>query len=129
MKTVTYYRPWLNIVAVILLLPAAYVIIISLLKYGLGIDGPFDSSAPLLEQMGIKESLGWNINLLILLGPVAALLIALWQLLHIKWQFSKEYFRFDIMVRRKSIAMTIAILAILVLASLSIYLAGENCNC
>ena len=120
---------WLNMTALLLLLPAAYVIIISLLKYGLGINDPFDASAPFLENMGIKDPPGWNINLLILLGPVAALLIVALQLLHIKWHFSKEYFQFDITIRRKRTAMSIGIFAILILASLSIYLAGENCNC
>ena len=55
-------------VALLLALPTTYVLI-SILKYGWEIDGPFDSSAPLLERMGIKESPGWNINLLILFGP------------------------------------------------------------
>ncbi len=120
---------WLNMTAILLLLPATYVIFISLMKYGLGIDGPFDASAPFLESMGIKEPPGWNISLLILMGPLAALLIVALQLLHIKGHFSKESFQFDITVRRKSLAMTIGILAMLVLASLFVYMAGENCNC
>jgi|SRR5687768_10298923 len=120
---------WLNMTAILLILPASYVIVISLMKYGLGIDGPFDASAPLLESMGIKEPPGWNISLLILMGPFAALLIVALQLLHIKWHFTKEFFQFDITVRRKTTAMTIGILAMLVLASLFIYMAGENCNC
>jgi hypothetical protein len=28
---------------------------------------PYDSAIPFLERMGIKENLGWNINLLILI--------------------------------------------------------------
>lgn len=129
METITRRHTWLNLTAILLLIPAAYVIIISLLKYGLGIDAPFDVSAPFLERMGIKEPPGLNISLLILLGPVVALFIVLLQVLHIKWHFSKEYFRFDITIRRKSTAMMIGITAILVLASLFFYLAGENCNC
>ena len=46
---------WLNKVSIVLLFPATYVIVISVLKYGLGMDGPFDASAPTLETMGIKD--------------------------------------------------------------------------
>ena len=55
MKTTSFRYNWLTAFALLLILPAAYFICISVLKYGLDIDGPFDSSAPLLERMGIKE--------------------------------------------------------------------------
>ena len=52
MVTTTQTRhSWLNLAALLLVFPAAYVIIISLLKYGLGIPGPFDTSTPLLEKL------------------------------------------------------------------------------
>lgn len=62
----------ITILSLLLALPTAYLICISILKYAMGIDAPFDSIAPLLEQMGIKETIGWNINLLILFGPMVA---------------------------------------------------------
>ncbi|MEJ7672590.1 MAG: hypothetical protein WKF59_07735 [Chitinophagaceae bacterium] len=59
-------------IGTLLTLPTAYFIFISLLKYGLGIPSLLDSAQPLLERLGIKESLGFNINLLILFGPLIA---------------------------------------------------------
>jgi hypothetical protein len=59
MVTTTQNRNnWLNLASLLLVFPAAYVIIISILKYGLNIDGPFNVSAPMLESWGIKEPLG-----------------------------------------------------------------------
>ena len=57
---------WLISAGLLLVLPTTYFICISILKYELGVQAPFDSNAPFLERIGIKEALGWNINLLIL---------------------------------------------------------------
>ena len=129
MVTTTSRHSWLNAIALLLVFPAAWVIFISVLKYGLGIGGPFDASAPFLESMGIKESLGWNINLLILLGPLAAILLTVLQVVGIEWQFTKEQFRFNITIHRKWVPVSIALFSGLVLATLFVYLLGENCNC
>ena len=90
----------LTAAALLLSLPTAYFIAISVLKYELGVDGPFDSIAPWLERMGIKETLGLNINLLILLGPVVACLLSIFQVLKINWQFTKEQFQFYLTIRK-----------------------------
>ncbi len=124
-KISSRYR-WLNTVSLLLVLPTTYFIVISLLKYSLGIGGPFDAVQPFLERMGIQESLGWNINLLILFGPVLALLFSALQILHIDWHFSKEQFDFRITVQKKWLPFSIALLSVLVLATLFIYMIGEN---
>ncbi len=120
---------WLSPLALVLTFPAAYVILISLLKYGFGIDGPFDSSAPFLERLGFKESLGWNINLLILLGPVAALFLCVIQVVSLDWQFTKEHFQFRVFIRKHWFPIGIAVFSGLLLLALFLYLVGENCHC
>ena len=120
---------WLTAAGLLLALPAAYLICISVLKYGLNIHKPFDSSAPLLERLGIKESLGWNINLLILLGPIAGFLLTIFQVLIIKWQFTKEHFQFQFTVRKKWFPILVAAFSVSLLTVLFFYLLGENCNC
>lgn len=121
----------LNALALVLVLPTVYFLSISVLKYEMGINGPFDSVAPFLESMGLKENLGWNINLLILLGPVVALLIAAWQTIHINWhpdsyREAKEQVHFNMIIRKKKFPLFILFLSGLVLTSLFIYLVGEN---
>ncbi|MGH2552676.1 MAG: hypothetical protein ACRDEB_03100, partial [Chitinophagaceae bacterium] len=106
--------------------PMAYFILISVLKYGLGIDGPFDLATPFLERMGIKENIGWNINLLILFGPLIAFLLTIFQVLKINWQFSKQQFEFHITVQKKWFPLLIAVLSGTALLTLLIYLVGEN---
>jgi len=99
------------------------------LKYELNINEPFDSSAPLLEKWGIKESPGWNVNLLILLGPVAGFLLAIFQVLIIKWEFTKEHFHFQFTVKKRWFPILVAAFSVSLLAILFFYLLGENCNC
>ena len=120
---------WLTATGLLLALPAAYLICISVLKYGLDINGPFDSSEPFLNRLGIKESIGWNINLLILLGPIAGFLLAIFQVLIIKWRFTKEHFHFEFTLRKKWFPMLVSAFSISLLAVLFFYLLGENCNC
>ena len=119
---------WLSIAALILVLPAAYFIVISVLKYGLNIDAPFDSSQPFLERMGIKEPPGWNINLLILIGPLLAIVLTAFQWLKIEWHFS-EQFHLNIVIQKKWTPILIAAFSVSVMAVLFFYLLGENCTC
>ncbi|MFC0775883.1 hypothetical protein [Terrimonas alba] len=111
----------------LLALPAAYFITISVLKYELGINSPFDSVAPFLERMGIKETLGWNINLLILFGPIVAFLLTVFQVLKIDWQFTKEEFLFHFTVIKKWFPLLVIAFSLSLLAVLTLYMIGENC--
>ena len=119
----------ITIISLLLALPTAYFIAIAILKYELGIDGPFDAIAPLLERWGIKEALGWNINLLILFGPLLTFLLTIFQLLGIRLQFTQNHFLFQITVRKRWLPLLVAGFSISVLAILFMYLFGENCNC
>ena len=129
MVITTQRNNWWNFLSLALVMPTLYFIIISVLKYEFGIHGPFDAIAPWLEQMGIKEDFGWNINLLILFGPLIAIGISLLQVLHIESHFSSQQFQFNVTVQKKWFPFFILILGGLVLAFLFIYMVGENCNC
>ena len=125
----TIKSKWITAAGLLLALPTAYVICISILKYWLNIDGPFDSSQPVLERLGIKETFGWNINLLILLGPIAGFLLTIFQVLIIKWQVTKEHFHFEFTVKKRWFPILVAAFSVSLLAILFFYLLGENCNC
>lgn len=96
MQTINYRERLLNIMSIMLLFPAFFFLVICVLKYMLGIDGPYDASEPTLEWLGLDEGFGFNINLFILMGPVAAILFAAWQTVRIHWQNSK--FRLGVQV-------------------------------
>jgi len=115
------------IASLFLALPTAYFLSISVLKYEMGIDAPFDAIAPFLERMGIKETLGWNINLLILLGPLVAFALSIFQVLKIKFQFTQNHFLFQFILKKRWLPVLVAAFSVSLLAILFIYLVGENC--
>jgi hypothetical protein len=126
METTAPRFKWLNTAALLLVLPTTCFIFFSVLKYNLGIDGPFDSVYPWLERMGIKESLGWNINALIIFGPLIALLAAVLQVLGIEWNFTKEQFDLRVTIQRKRFPLVIIGISGIVLVILMTYLVAEN---
>lgn len=113
----------------LLTVPTFYFIFISVLKYVFGLPELFDSMAPFLERAGIKEFPGWNINLLILFGPVLALLMNLSVVLKVRYENSKDNFDCWVVISKRSWNLAVIVLAILVLATLFMYAVGENCNC
>jgi len=125
METLHFRRDWLNAAASLLILPAAWFFGINILNE-VGIHGPYNVSQPLLEKYGIRETLGWNINLLIVFGPIAAMLITLWQVLRIQWQFTKEQFDLRITVQRRPFPLLVLGTSGLLLVSLLVYLLLEN---
>ena len=118
----------ITLLSFLLALPTAYFICISILKYEMGVDAPFDSIAPFLERMGIKETLGWNINLLILFGPFVAFVLTIFQVVKIDWQFTKEQFLFHLTVKKRWFPLLVIAFALSLLAFLGIYMIGENCR-
>lgn len=119
---------WLTTAALLLALPTAWFFCINILNE-IGISGPYNASEPVFESWGSKESLGWNINLLILLGPVAGFLLAIFQVLTIKWDFRKEHIQFHMTIQKKWFPILVAAFSISLLAVLFVYLFAENCNC
>ncbi len=128
METRSSYRNWLSIAALLLVLPSAWFFCVNVLNE-IGVSAPYFGSQPVFESLGIHESLGWNINLLIVGGPVLALLCCALQVLHIEWHFSAEQFKFNITIRKKWLPLFLVFVSGLLLTILFIYLAGENCNC
>jgi hypothetical protein len=129
MRSTTSKSNLLTALGLVLALPTGYFIFISILKYWLNINGPFDSLQPLLERMGIKESFGWNINLLILFGPILAFLLTIFQVVKMKWNLTEEQFNLDLIVQKKWFPILVAVFSVGTLAILFFYLLGENCHC
>lgn len=125
----TINRKWAIAFGTLLAFPAAYFILISLLKYAFGIPYLFDAAQPFLERLGIKEALGFNVNLLILLGPLIALLLNLFAVLKIDWYNGKENFSIKFSIQKHWWNMVLVIFSGILLAVLFVYAIGENCRC
>ena len=122
MKTTTFKNNWLTAAGLLLALPAAWFICINLLNES-GITGPYNASQPLIE------SLGRNLDLLILFGPLLALMLIIFQLLKIEWQFTKEQFQVNFTIHKRWFPLLVAAFSLGLLAFLFFYAIGENCNC
>lgn len=117
------------LVGLLLSLPTAYFIFISVLKYKLGNDYLFDISWPILQRLGVQESFGWNINLLILMGPVLALLLNVVSILDVRFNFSKEKIDCQFSIIKSWRNLAIVLLSGGILFVLAGYLFLENCHC
>ncbi len=128
METTARRHTFVNVAALFLCLPTVYFIFISVLKYMLNIDGPFDNAWPLLERLGATENIGWNINLLILFGPVIAFVLTFFQVFHFRWNFNNKQFDFHITLEKKWFPLSVAFISGLSLVVLLVYIFGENLN-
>jgi hypothetical protein len=89
METRLFKNNWLTATGLLLALPAAFFILISVLKHSFGWSMPFDAVQPTLESWGIKK-FGWNVNLLIVFGPVLAILLTIFQVIKFKWTIDRN---------------------------------------
>jgi len=113
--------------SLVLAFPAAYFLVICILKYTFNVDMPYDASWPLLERLGIKESPGININSLILFGPVIAILMNTLQVLSIDKRFTKDHLHFHVRIRKKWFPIAVMGFSVFLLTVLFIYMFLENC--
>ena len=128
MKQFSISHKWAFLLGTLLTLPVVFVISASLLKYGLHINQPFDGAQPLLEKWGIKESIGFNINAVILFGPLLAIALNAFSLVHFKIKQTEGYYEFWINIKRNWWNIALVIIAGVMLAALFVYMIGENCR-
>jgi hypothetical protein len=94
-----------------------------------GLPALFDAAQPTLETLGIKEAIGWNINLLILFGPLVALLLNLNSVLDINWQGTRDDIIVQLLFQKLVRNWLVIVISGLCLLTLFVYAIGENCNC
>ncbi len=129
MRTTIFKNRWLTVISLLLSVPTAYFILISLLKYEMNVNGPFDAIYPTLESWGIKNDIGWKINLLIIFGPFVALLLTIFQFMKFELRVTKEEFLLNISVQKHWFPLLVAAFSIGLIAFLGLYFLGENCFC
>ncbi len=121
-------KPGLSaMVGLLLTLPASYFLFINILNE-MGQPGLYNSAAPLLENLGANSSFGWNINLLIVGGPLIALLLNVSSILRFEWHVDKSLVDISLQIERRWTNWLIIGLGGLCMLVLFIYLTGENCR-
>jgi hypothetical protein len=109
--------------------PTAYFIFVSFLKYVFGLPALFDAIEPLLNSMGAKETLGWNINLLILFGPLLAFVVNVTSILSFHWNKDEDVIHIHVSILKRIMNWVVIGISAGSLALLFLYALGENCNC
>ena len=126
MKTATFKNNGITTIALLLALPAAYFITSNLLNE-IGIAGPYNAIEPIVINPAGKEPIG--LNLLILFGPVAAVLLTIFQFVKIEWHFTKEEFLLHFSVEKRWFPIVVTAASLGLLAFIFFYMMVENCNC
>lgn len=127
-KSVSSNR-WIFIAGLLLSLPAAVYLFVSMAKYALGWNGVYDALYPFYLRWGVEEHLGWNINLLIVFGPIIALFMNLPVFAKAGYKAKERELAFSISLKEHWPNVLFAAANSFLLVVLFTYLAGENCNC
>jgi hypothetical protein len=113
------------IAGALLVFPALYFVLAAVLNYEMGISVLWQPIDPIFENPANKH-MGWNINLLILFGPMLAFLLNFFSVVKTRWYNETERMHLSFSIRKHWINILIAIVSALVLASLFAYLIAEN---
>ena len=117
------------IIGGLLTLPAACFFIVSILNFQLGYPFLYDAANPFLESTSTSERAGFNIYLLILFGPVLALMINVLAVLDLWLDHGKDRINFQLSLGKNRDHLLIISLSGLILIILAAYLFIETCNC
>ena len=114
MKT-NILKPGINaLLGLLLIAPACYFILINILNES-GLPALYNASIPLLESLGLQESFGWNINLLIVFGPVIAFLLNAGSIMAIELKTLEKDIEIKFSIQRKARSWFVIVLSCLCL--------------
>ena len=128
MKTAIFRNNWVTSLAVLLIVPAAYFVLIGILSE-FGINGPLEAIQPVAERWGIKDGPGLNITSVIVFGPMVGFLLTIFQFMSMEWKLTRDEFFLHFSFYKKWFPIMVALTSVVVLALLFFYVAVENCNC
>ncbi|CAN5488473.1 hypothetical protein BH10BAC3_BH10BAC3_08630 [soil metagenome] len=125
MKTPLLQTRWTFFAGALLAFPAAYFVSSAILNYGLGIDWFWKPIEPIFDNPDNKH-FGWNINMLIIFGPIIAVLINALSLAYFRFEKLDDFFKIEIYVKRNWLNIAVLVIAGITLASIFVYQFFEN---
>jgi len=114
------------ILAAVMVLPAALFVGANILKYGLGVDGPYGALGPLTDP---PRGAGNVVTAIVLVGPVIGLTFALWPVLRLRLSHPDGQVQATVSLRLRWVNIAIAVVALGVLAVLFGHILAENAAC
>jgi len=125
MKSPMLQTRWTFFAGVLLAFPAAYFVSSAIMNYGFGIDWFWKPIEPIFDKPANKH-LGWNINILIVFGPMIAVLINVLSLAFIRFEKVDDYFKFQLFIRRNWLNLAVLAIAGYSLLAMFVYIFFEN---
>jgi hypothetical protein len=125
MKTQITHHRVASIAGTLLVFPAVYFVSASILYLNWGLPGLWNLADPSLVNLS-NGQIGWNINLLILVGPMLALVWNTFSLVQINWNNSNEQLQLSFRVHKHWSNIYVAIVSLVVLASIFVYVSGQG---
>lgn len=113
---------WLGIV---LNVPAGWLILVTILKYGMGYPALSNLSEPLMAPLGLA-TYGAGFNLFVIFFPLLAVVINVMSFTHYEYSFYQHFISMRFMLRKNWWNMAVAANGMLILGLVFIYLLGEN---
>ena len=129
MKKELLHPAWAFWVGTLLTIPAFYFLLASLLKYVAGVPGLFDAIQPSMEDWGSAEPLGWNINAVLIFGPLIATGLNLFAVVYAAFEKEGESLHIKIQLFRNWWNWSIILINGFVLGLFFLYALAENCTC
>lgn len=120
---------WSFWVGTLLTIPAFYFLLASLLKYVAGVPGLLDAVQPSMEAWGSAEPLGWNINAVLIFGPLIATGLNLFAVMHAAVEKEREGLHIQIRLFCNWWNWSIILINGFVLVTFFLYALAENCTC
>lgn len=111
-----------------LVFPSLYFIVSAWFNYGLGFSPFWKVIEPIFEKPGNRQ-FGFNINMLILLGPLLAILVNLPQVMQVHLLSKQQEVNVHFAFKKYSWSWIIISAGVFCLAALFLYMLMENCNC
>lgn len=114
------------VLAAVLVLPAALFVGANVLKYNVGVDGPYAALGPLTDP---PRSTTDYVTALVLLGPVAGFALVLWPILRLGFGHPEGEIQATVTIRLRWANIAVAVVALGVLAVLFGHVLAENAAC
>ena len=124
MKSPLFQTPWTFFAGALLTFPGAYFVWSSILN-DIGIDWFWKPIAPIFDKPANKH-FGWNINIIIIFGPIIAIMINTLSLAYIQFEKADDYFKCQIFIRRNLLNILVLFIAGGSLLAMFMYLILEN---
>ena len=128
MKKVFLIRPLALSIGILLVVPSLYFVVSALLNYRFGLPTLWKVIEPIFEKAG-NQSFGFNISLLVILGPLVAIMINLAQVIQLHFARAEDEVYVYLSISKYKYSWIVVATGCACLGIMFFYMLAENCWC